>query len=47
MPSETRIEPVKGRIIEYLKRHQLEKKFQKAKELLEQNINYPSLNVEL
>ena len=47
MPSKMRIKPVKGSVTEYLKRHQLERKFQKAKELLEQSINHPSLNVEL
>jgi Txe/YoeB family toxin of Txe-Axe toxin-antitoxin module len=47
MPSEMRIKPVKYSISEYLKRHQLERKFQKAKELLEQSMNHPSLNVEL
>ena len=32
---------------EYLKNHQLVKKYQKAKELFEQNSFHPSLNVEL
>lgn len=32
---------------EYLKNHQLTKKYQKAKELFEQNPFHPSLNLEL
>jgi Txe/YoeB family toxin of Txe-Axe toxin-antitoxin module len=41
------IKSVKDEISKYLKKHQLEKKFLKAKELFEQDINHPSLNVEL
>jgi Txe/YoeB family toxin of Txe-Axe toxin-antitoxin module len=42
-----KIKPLKNEITKYLKIHQLEKKFQKAKALVEQEINHPSLNVEL
>ena len=42
-----KIEPLKDEINEYLKKHQLVKKFQKAKKLFEQDVNYPSLNVEI
>ena len=42
-----KIKPLKSGIKKYLKKHQLEKKFQKAKELFEQDIYHPSLNVEL
>jgi len=42
-----KIKPLKNEITKYLKIHQLEKKFQKAKKLMEQDINHPSLNVEL
>ncbi len=42
-----KITPLKNSLIKYLKKHQLEKKFQKAKELFEQDINHPSLNVEI
>ncbi len=46
MPSGMKIKPLKDDINKYLKKHQLGKKFQKAKELFEQDINHPSLNVE-
>ena len=42
-----KIKPLKDDINKFLKKHQLDKKFQKAKELFEQNINHPSLNVEI
>ena len=42
-----RIKPLKDEINKYLKKHQLVKKFQKAKELFEQDVNHPSLNVEI
>jgi Txe/YoeB family toxin of Txe-Axe toxin-antitoxin module len=42
-----KITPLKNEIKKYLKKHQLEKKFRKAKELFEQDIYHPSLNVEL
>lgn len=42
-----KIKPLKDDIIKYLKKHQLGKKFQKAKELFEQDIHHPSLNVEI
>jgi plasmid maintenance system killer protein len=38
---------IKNSIKQYLKKHQIEKKFLKAKKLFEQDINYPSLNVEI
>ncbi len=46
MPSGMKTKPLKDDINKYLKKHQLGKKFQKAKELFEQDINHPSLNVE-
>ena len=42
-----KIKPLKNDIKKYLKKHQLIKKFQKAEVLFEQNINHPSLNVEI
>ncbi len=42
-----KIMPLKNEIKKYLKKHQLEKKFRKAKELFEQDISHSSLNVEL
>jgi Txe/YoeB family toxin of Txe-Axe toxin-antitoxin module len=42
-----KIKPLKDNLKKYLKKHQLEKKFQKAKEFFEEDVNYPSLNVEL
>ncbi len=42
-----KIKPLKNSVVKYLKKYQLEKKFQKAKELFEQDINHPSLNVEI
>lgn len=42
-----KIKPIRDDVARYLKRHQLEKKFQKVTELFEQDINHPSLNVEL
>jgi Txe/YoeB family toxin of Txe-Axe toxin-antitoxin module len=41
------IKPLKKKIKDDLKRYQLEKKFEKAKTLFEQNIQHPSLHVEL
>ncbi|MBF0099626.1 MAG: hypothetical protein HQK77_01830 [Desulfobacterales bacterium] len=41
------IKPLKDTIKKYLKKHHIEKKFEKAQELFEQDINHPSLNVEL
>ena len=38
-----KVKPVKESISVYLKRHQLERKFQKAKDLFEQDMNHPSL----
>lgn len=42
-----KIKPLKNEILEYLQRHQLEKKFAKAQRLFEQNAEHPSLNVEV
>ncbi len=42
-----KIKPLKDKINKYLKNHQLGKKFQKAKELFEQDISHSSLNVEI
>ncbi len=42
-----KIKPLKDDINKYLKNHQLDKKFQKAQELFEQDIHHPSLNVEI
>lgn len=42
-----KIRPLKDSIIKYLRKHRLEKKFGKAKELFEADINHPSLNVEI
>jgi len=41
------IKPLKPELIAYLKLHQLEKKFEKAKRLFEQDVYHPSLNVEM
>lgn len=41
------VRPIKDSIKEYVKRHQLEKKFEKATKLLEEYVDHPSLNVEL
>ncbi len=41
------IKPLKDDLKKYLKKHQLIKKFEKAKELFEQDINHSSLNVEI
>jgi Txe/YoeB family toxin of Txe-Axe toxin-antitoxin module len=41
------IKPLKPELVVYLQRHQLEKKFEKAKLLFERDISHPSLNVEL
>ena len=42
-----KIKPLKADIDKFLKKHQLGKKFRKAQELFEQDINHPSLNVEI
>ncbi len=42
-----KITPLKDEIRKYLKKHQLERKFRKAKGLFEQDMSHPSLNVEL
>ncbi len=42
-----KIKPLKDRIKSYLKKHQLEKKFQKAEALFDKDISHPSLNVEI
>ena len=40
------IKPLKNEVKQFLKKHQLTKKFQKSKVLFEQDIHHPSLNVE-
>lgn len=47
MQTKMKIKHPKDKILKYLKKHQLEKKFRKAKELFEHDINHPSLNVEI
>jgi Txe/YoeB family toxin of Txe-Axe toxin-antitoxin module len=42
-----KIKPLKDEVKKYLKKHQLEKKFQKSAELFEHDVYHPSLNVEL
>lgn len=39
--------PLNDKVKAYLKKHNLNSKWQKAKELFEENINHPSLNTEL
>ena len=46
-PDAMKIKPLKDKLKRYLRKHQLVKKFQKAQELFEQDINYPSLKVEI
>jgi len=41
------IKPLKNEVQDYIKNHQLIKKFEKAKRLFEQDENHPSLNVEV
>ncbi len=41
------IKPLREDLEKYLKKHTLEKKYKKAKELFEYNPFYPSLNTEL
>ncbi len=47
MPNAMKIKPLKPELVEYLRRHQLEKKFVKAQQLFEENTEHPSLNVEV
>jgi len=47
MRTKMKIKLLKDDIKKYLKKYQLEKKFEKAKRLFEQDIRHPSLNVEL
>lgn len=42
-----RIKPLRGDLIEYLTQRNLNKRFEKQKELFEQNVRYPSLETEL
>jgi len=42
-----KIKDLNEKLAEYLKTHQLEKKYIKAKNLFENDINHPSLNVEI
>ena len=41
------VKPIKEGVVDYLKQHQLERKFEKALRLLEHDIKHPSLNVEI
>jgi len=41
------IKPIRDDLEKYLKKHNLEKKYKKAKSLFEQDPLYPSLNTEL
>lgn len=41
------IKPLRDDLTAYLKKHQLRKKFDKAKALFEQDNSHPSLNVEV
>ena len=42
-----KIKPLKTDVEKYLKKHQLVKKFAKAKVLFEEDFQHPSLNVEI
>jgi len=42
-----RIKPLKSRLEKFLTEHQLNRKWEKAKNLFESDIRHPSLNVEL
>jgi len=42
-----KIKALKDKTEKYLEKHRLKKKFVKAKKLFEQDINHPSLNVEI
>ena len=42
-----KIKELNDKLNEYLISHNLEKKFEKAKKLFENDINHPSLNVEI
>ncbi len=41
------IKPLRDDLVDYLKKHNLEKKYKKAKKLFENDPFYPSLNTEL
>jgi hypothetical protein len=41
------IKPLKNEVQQYIKDHQLVKKFEKAKALFEQDEHHPSLNIEV
>ena len=41
------IKPIRDDLVKYLKKHNLEKKYKKAKALFEKDPFYPSLNTEL
>ncbi len=41
------LRPLRRDLTAYLERHHLTKKWEKAKRLFEQNVNHPSLHVEL
>ena len=42
-----KILPLHKELVKYLNKHQLNKKFKKQSDLFIQNINHPSLNVEI
>ena len=42
-----KIKELNNKLNEYIMTHQIEKKFQKAKALFENDFNHPSLNVEI
>jgi hypothetical protein len=42
-----KIKELNDKLAEYLKTHHLEKKYEKAKTLFENDFNHPSLNVEI
>ena len=46
-PGAMKIKPLKDETNKYLRKYQIVKKFQKAGELFEQDVNHPSLNVEI
>lgn len=41
-----KVKPLKSRLVRYVQRHNLFKKYGKQSKLLEQNIKHPSLNTE-
>lgn len=41
------IKPIRKDIVQYLHKHNLDRKWEKTKKLFEQNVRHPSLHVEL